>query len=281
MDAFYFPALFVLVICCYVCWFEKIWLSSGFPHSTSRYQLPHQSRCLLFASSPSTYPATAKTNLKPASTASINMSQGMKLVFCVIYFFLEKFHQTPILSCFRILPQAFFSSSHKSLKMIMAKKKWFSAKFPDLSVTTVHGSSVWTTVIYWLRHMGPQMSPVVSTTLLFMFPRLSLSPSGNCERRVYAGWGSCNFLCSSGLTLTLLRPMILLFMGCYAWKVRVMLCCRCLLLPDGKLWSELKLSCWSQEQQHNSVWAILPPCSFWYLEGIEGEIVTSQIVMWV
>ncbi len=51
-----------------------------FLRSTSRSQLPRQSHLLLFASSPSTYPATAKTNLKPASTASISMSQGMELI---------------------------------------------------------------------------------------------------------------------------------------------------------------------------------------------------------
>lgn len=48
--------------------------------STSRSQLPHRSHLPRCASSPSTCPATAKTNLKPASTASINMCQGMKSV---------------------------------------------------------------------------------------------------------------------------------------------------------------------------------------------------------
>ena len=59
--------------------FRKIWLSLLFSvRSTSRSQLPHRSHLPLCASSPSTCPATAKTNLKPASTASINMCQGMK-----------------------------------------------------------------------------------------------------------------------------------------------------------------------------------------------------------
>lgn len=60
--------------------FSQIWLCSVFLRSTSRSQHPHQSRLPLFASSPSTYPVTAKTNLKPALTASINMFQGMELI---------------------------------------------------------------------------------------------------------------------------------------------------------------------------------------------------------
>lgn len=80
---------------------KNVTFSSVFLHSTSRSLLPHQSHLLLFGSSPFTYPATAKTNLKPASTASINMFQGMvwnfwhticpcskeKFKYCLMYFF--------------------------------------------------------------------------------------------------------------------------------------------------------------------------------------------------
>lgn len=45
--------------------------------STSRFQLPHRSRLLPCVSFPSTYPATAKTSLRPASTASTNMYPGI------------------------------------------------------------------------------------------------------------------------------------------------------------------------------------------------------------
>lgn len=68
--------MFLIVVLYVLC---KSWLSSIFLPSTSRFQLPHRSHLLLSASSPSTYPATAKTNLRPASTASINMFQGIKL----------------------------------------------------------------------------------------------------------------------------------------------------------------------------------------------------------
>lgn len=61
-----------------------IWLfclfSAVFLRSTSKSQLQRQSHLLLFVSSPSTYPVTAKTNHRPALTASISMFRGMALI---------------------------------------------------------------------------------------------------------------------------------------------------------------------------------------------------------
>lgn len=48
--------------------------------STLRFQLLRQSHLLPSVSSPSTYPVTAKTNLRPALTAFINMFQGKELL---------------------------------------------------------------------------------------------------------------------------------------------------------------------------------------------------------
>lgn len=47
-----------------------------FHFSTSRFQLPRLSSPLPCASFPSTYPATAEINLRPASTAFTNMCPG-------------------------------------------------------------------------------------------------------------------------------------------------------------------------------------------------------------
>lgn len=48
-------------------------------HSTLRFQLPRQRYLLPFASSPSTYPVTAKTNLRPALTVSTSMFPGKEV----------------------------------------------------------------------------------------------------------------------------------------------------------------------------------------------------------
>lgn len=204
--------MFLIVVLYVLC---KSWLSSILLPSTSRFQLPHRSHLLLSASSPSTYPATAKTNLRPASTASINMFQGIKLTSWNLLF------SHTICLCVKEWVKYYLSFSF-SFSFFKYPNSPFTKILSQFPVQT-HSN---------FRCLIWSAGCVACDPRLFqlsMCPRLP----GHQEKQfarllaclLHTGCRNCNFVYISGLTLSLLRPVMTCLWRGYAWKLRVMLCC--------------------------------------------------------
>lgn len=96
-----------------------------------------------------------------------------------------------------------------------------------------------------LQDAGPHTfyrSTLISATVAIFctlfIPESLKGMMGNVSKQDGAAVISCIF---SGLTLSLLSPLLSCLWGVLLWKVKVRLCC-CLLLPDVELRSEMKLS---------------------------------------
>lgn len=199
-----------------------------FHFSTSRFQLPRLSSPLPCASFPSTCPATAEINLRPASTAFTNMCPGrLQAIFKHLIFLYFPHNDALFLLVSWILSQFVLNS-------------WTLVHLPSYFS---HYSKRYCLKLYysWHDHQNQHFNVWRWSYVLvciYLHTVVSLVIRGDSSRSLHSARLTSNFECISGLPLLFLRPACLPLLGSQ-YLMGFFLRCRCLLLPVGSLRSEL------------------------------------------